>query len=97
MIVSRTTLHNEDEIKRKDVRIGDTVNVRRAGDVIPEIVNVVDKDTPDRGQPFTMPDVCPVCGGEVHRQEMKRQEGVLTLRVLRALKLHSSISFQKAA
>lgn len=67
--VSRATLHNEDEVRRKDIRIGDTVVIQRAGDVIPEVVQVVlDKRTDDE-QPFVMPDKCPVCGGQVERIE----------------------------
>lgn len=66
--VSNATLHNEDELRRKDVRPGDMVLVRRAGDVIPEIVRVV--STPGRrGEPFRFPDHCPVCGGPVFRPE----------------------------
>mgnify|MGYP001627419886 CR=1 FL=1 len=67
--VTNATLHNEDEARRKDVRVGDQVIVRRAGDVIPEVVAVV----PDRrvagAQPFTMPRTCPVCGSEAVREE----------------------------
>lgn len=67
--VTNATLHNEDEARRKDVRVGDTVIVRRAGDVIPEVVAVV----PDKrqGHPplFTMPKRCPVCGSEAVREE----------------------------
>lgn len=67
--VTNATLHNEDEARRKDVRVGDTVIVRRAGDVIPEVVAVV----PDRRQPgaqqFTMPATCPVCGAAAVREE----------------------------
>ncbi len=67
--VSRATLHNEDEIRRKDIRIGDTVVIQRAGDVIPEVVQViVDKRTGDE-TPFVMPDRCPVCGGEIEKPE----------------------------
>jgi DNA ligase (NAD+) len=67
--VSRATLHNEDEVRRKDVRIGDMVVIQRAGDVIPEVVQVVlEKRTGDE-RPFVMPDKCPVCGGEVERPE----------------------------
>ena len=67
--VSRATLHNQDEVDRKDVRIGDTVRVRRAGDVIPEVVEVILKDARPRGaQPFVMPAACPVCGAPVERE-----------------------------
>ena len=65
--VQRATLHNEDEIKRKDVRVGDTVVVQRAGDVIPEVVEVVADKRPDGTEPFTMPANCPVCSSEVAR------------------------------
>jgi DNA ligase (NAD+) len=67
--VTNATLHNEDEARRKDVRLGDTVIVRRAGDVIPEVVSVL----PDRRRPdakeFTMPRQCPVCGSAAVREE----------------------------
>lgn len=67
--VSRATLHNEDEIRRKDIRIGDTVVIQRAGDVIPEVVQVIlDKRTGDEIE-FVMPVKCPVCGGDVDRPE----------------------------
>ncbi len=62
VLVTRATLHNEDEIARKDVRPGDTVVLQRAGDVIPQIVSVVDAGRPDRGPAFVFPDHCPVCG-----------------------------------
>jgi len=65
--VSRATLHNEDEVARKDVRVGDTVLVQRAGDVIPEVVQVIlDKRPPD-AKPFEMPKYCPVCTTELVR------------------------------
>ncbi len=67
--VTNATLHNEDEVRRKDVRIGDTVIVRRAGDVIPEVVSVVLAHRPDDAHSFVMPDSCPVCGSEVRRVE----------------------------
>ncbi len=67
--VTNATLHNEDEARRKDVRVGDQVIVRRAGDVIPEVVAVVpDRRTHDH-PPFTMPRQCPVCGSEAVREE----------------------------
>jgi DNA ligase (NAD+) len=65
--VSRATLHNEDEIERLGVQIGDTVLVERSGDVIPKVVRVVSQG--ETRQPFTMPKSCPVCGGDVVRQE----------------------------
>lgn len=67
--VSRATLHNEDEIRRKDVRIGDTVVIQRAGDVIPEVVHVVVEKRTGAEREFVMPDRCPVCGGDVERPE----------------------------
>ncbi len=63
VMVSSATLHNANELQRKDVRVGDTVVVRRAGDVIPEIVNVVLSKRPPSGVPFVFPPCCPVCGG----------------------------------
>ena len=66
--VSNATLHNEDEIRRKDVRIGDTVIVRRAGDVIPEVVKVVLSKRPAQTTEFQMPEHCPVCGSDVERE-----------------------------
>ncbi|EHM55532.1 NAD-dependent DNA ligase LigA [Cardiobacterium valvarum] len=67
--VTNATLHNADEVARKDVRVGDTVFVRRAGDVIPEIVKVVLEKRPADSQPFTMPTHCPICTSEVIRPE----------------------------
>ncbi|AFI84722.1 DNA ligase (NAD(+)) LigA [Methylophaga nitratireducenticrescens] len=67
--VSNATLHNEDEVRRKDVRIGDTVIIRRAGDVIPEVVQVVKDKRPANATEFVMPTHCPVCGAEVERVE----------------------------
>ena len=65
--VTNATLHNEDEIRRKDVRIGDTVVVRRAGDVIPEIVRVVREKRPPHAREFVMPAECPECGSAIVR------------------------------
>lgn len=67
--VSHATLHNEDEIRRKDIRIGDTVIIRRAGDVIPEIVAVVSDKRPKKARKFMMPEKCPECGSRVVRFE----------------------------
>lgn len=65
--VTNATLHNEDEVRRKDVQIGDTVIVRRAGDVIPEVVSVVLERRPADARPFAMPAHCPVCGSHIER------------------------------
>ncbi len=67
--VSRASLHNEDEIRRKDVRIGDTVVIQRAGDVIPEVVKVIESKRIGKEKKFTMPDRCPVCGSKAERLE----------------------------
>jgi len=67
--VSRATLHNEDEIKRKDIRIGDTVLVQRAGDVIPEVVKVITSKRTGEEKTFNMPHGCPVCSSSVVRSE----------------------------
>ena len=67
--VTNATLHNEDEVRRKDVRIGDTVIVRRAGDVIPEVLAVVPERRQADAREFVMPTVCPVCGSPIIRPE----------------------------
>lgn len=67
--VSRATLHNQDEIDRKDIRIGDWVVVQRAGDVIPEIVKVLETRRTGAEQPFTLPERCPACGSHTVRPE----------------------------
>lgn len=67
--VTNATLHNEDEVRRKDVRVGDTVVVRRAGDVIPEVVRVVADKRPSHTHAFVMPTRCPVCGSEVRKSD----------------------------
>ncbi|HDH49900.1 MAG TPA: NAD-dependent DNA ligase LigA [Nitrospirae bacterium] len=67
--VSRSTLHNWDEIRRKDIRIGDTVVVERAGDVIPHVIEVLKGKRTGREKPFPPPEKCPVCGSAVEREE----------------------------
>lgn len=67
VLVSRATLHNEDEIARKDIRVGDTVIIQRAGDVIPQVVSVDINARPVGTTPFIMPDHCPACGSAAHR------------------------------
>jgi DNA ligase (NAD+) len=67
--VSRATLHNDYEIRKKDVKIGDTVVIQRAGDVIPEVVKVVESKRTGEEKPFIMPDTCPVCGSRVERPQ----------------------------
>jgi DNA ligase (NAD+) len=69
VIVTNATLHNADQIARLDVRVGDTVIVRRAGDVIPEVAGVVADQRPPGTQPWQMPTHCPVCGSEIVREE----------------------------
>ena len=66
--VTNATLHNEDEVRRKDVHVGDTVSVRRAGDVIPEVVNVMLERRPASARRFKMPTVCPECGSHIIKQ-----------------------------
>ncbi len=69
VMVSNATLHNEDEIERKDIRIGDTVIVQRAGDVIPQILGFVQEKRPRDAKPYKFPHVCPACGSHAVREE----------------------------
>ena len=81
--VTNATLHNADEVARKDVRVGDTVIVRRAGDVIPEVVGVILDRRPAESQPFAMPENCPVCGSKIERvtkiTTFKKKPGTKTI------------------
>src|SRR5262245_528982 len=72
VVVSNATLHNEDEIARKDIRIGDTVIVRRAGDVIPQVLGVVLERRPKGAKPYQMPVLCPACGSRAVREVDER-------------------------
>jgi len=72
VVVKNATLHNADEIARLDVRAGDRVEIQRAGDVIPQVIRVLDGARPHRGAPFVFPDTCPVCGSHATREVDER-------------------------
>lgn len=74
VLVSRATLHNEEEIQRKDIRIGDTVFVERAGDVIPKVVKVVTEKRSGNEIPFKMPVTCPACGSQAIRSSLEKSD-----------------------
>lgn len=93
--VSNATLHNMDELHRKDVRVGDTVIVRRAGDVIPEVVQVIPGKRPTGTEPVATPSICPVCGSKVVRIEgeaVARCTGGLTCAAQRSESLKHYVS-----
>ncbi|MEM7620929.1 MAG: NAD-dependent DNA ligase LigA [Pseudomonadota bacterium] len=68
VVVQNATLHNADEIARKDIRIGDTVRIQRAGDVIPQVIEVLKDERPQSSLPFQFPNICPVCGSRAARE-----------------------------
>ncbi len=89
--VSRATLHNEDEVARKDVRVGDTVMIEKAGEIIPQVMRVVTERRANGAKPFSMPKVCPVCGSQAVREEgevVTRCTGVSCPAKLREALLH---------
>jgi DNA ligase (NAD+) len=69
VVIRNVSLHNEDEVRRKDVRVGDTVLIERAGDVIPYVVQVIASKRPDESMPYRFPDRCPACDGLAYRPE----------------------------
>jgi len=95
VVVSRATLHNEDEIARKDIRVGDTVIIQRAGDVIPQIVGVILDKRPKASKPFDFPHVCPVCDSHAVRlpgEAARKCMGGLVCPAQAALRLRHLVS-----
>ena len=88
VLVSRATLHNEDEILKKDIRIGDAVLIQRAGDVIPEVVSVILSKRTGREKEFRMPGACPECGSEIVRQADEAAHRCVNLSCPAQLKEH---------
>jgi len=88
VVVSRATLHNEDEIIKKDIRIGDTVVIQRAGDVIPEVVKVITSKRTGAEKEFHMPNCCPECGSEIVRPEGEVAHRCINLACPAQLKEH---------
>ena len=76
VIVSNVSLHNEDEIQRKDIRVGDRVIIQRAGDVIPQVVRVIQNARSRYSEKFVFPTKCPSCGNETQRSEGEARENV---------------------
>lgn len=95
VVVTNATLHNEDEIARKDVRIGDTAIVQRAGDVIPQVLGVVPERRPADARPFAFPHLCPVCGSHAEREAgevIRRCTGGLICKAQRVERLRHFVS-----
>ena len=95
VVVSRATLHNEDELRRKDIRVGDRVMIQRAGDVIPQIVKVITPEGQERSAPFQFPSHCPVCDSLIERKEGEvayRCTGGLICKAQAALRLRHFVS-----
>jgi DNA ligase (NAD+) len=91
--VVKATLHNADQVARLDVRVGDAVIIRRAGDVIPEVVRVIGERRPDGTRPFVMPTSCPACGSDVVREEGEVVAGGARGLVLPGPRLHALFQY----